>query len=180
METRLRSHPAFGNGPVEGDIRVSVKRPSAAILRLRYVLRGRVEEIVLPAPAAPLRADNLWKTTCFEAFLARDGEAGYVELNFSPSSHWAAYAFAGYRDGMAQAELPAPPIIEVERSSDRLALTATVPLPLPHGRFRLGLAAVVEERGGGMAYFAARHGGDRPDFHRRDCFTLELPPPERP
>lgn len=179
MEVTLWPDAAHGSVAVRNDIVVSVDRFSPTSLRLRYLVIAPVEELVIPQPAPALRADNLWKTTCFEAFLAAEEESGYLELNFSPSTQWAAYDFADYRTGMVQASLPAPPEIEVDRGPGLLALTATVSLHLREERYRLGLAAVLEERGGHMSYWALTHAGDRPDFHRRDCFQLELPPPPR-
>src|SRR4051812_47799940 len=45
------------------------------------------------------RADELWKTTCFEAFWAVPGQRGYWEVNFSPSKRaWNVYFFDDYRD----------------------------------------------------------------------------------
>ncbi|HEX8640361.1 MAG TPA: DOMON-like domain-containing protein [Allosphingosinicella sp.] len=180
METRLLSHPAHASAVVDGDISVRVERLSRTAVRFRYLLHGRIDRIVVPGPAAPARTDELWKTTCFEAFLAPDETGSYVELNFSPSSQWAAYEFTGYRAGMSPAGVSAPPAIAVEREADRFSLTATIALHLPHGRYRLGLAAIIEERDGGKSYFALAHPAEAPDFHRRDCFALELPAAERP
>ena len=48
------------------------------------------------------------------------------------------------------------------------------------GDWRLGLTAVVEETGGRISYWALAHPAGRPDFHRADCFVLELPAPVTP
>ena len=61
-----------------------------------------------PEATARVRTDELWRTTCFEAFVRTDG--GYVEYNLSPSGAWAAYRFDGYREGMRGLEI-APPFI---------------------------------------------------------------------
>ena len=45
------------------------------------------------------RAPELWKTTCFEAFLRAKGEEAYREWNFAPTGNWAAYDFKRYRKG---------------------------------------------------------------------------------
>ena len=179
METALWTHPAYPALALDGEIRVAVERLSRTELRLRYVVSGRVGELVVPPPAPPLRTDNLWESTCFEAFLATEGFPDYRELNFSPSSQWAAYDFSNYRTGRAQAALPAPPDIRVERRADRLAVSVSLSLDLPDEPHRLGLAAVIEERNGSKSYWALAHPGEAPDFHRRDCFVLELPAAER-
>src|SRR5688500_4208404 len=62
------------------------------------------QSLVIPSPQSPGRANDLWKTTCFELFARTKGSETYIELNFSPSFQWAAYAFSGHRTG--RCELP--------------------------------------------------------------------------
>src|SRR3954447_13785185 len=103
MKAALWPHPAYPS--LVERIDVDVERVSATSLRVRYRAEGAVDRIVLPPPAPPLRTDYLWRTTCFEAFIApADGE-NYRELNFSPSSQWAAYDFDSYRAGVVQASV---------------------------------------------------------------------------
>jgi hypothetical protein len=49
----------------------------------------------------------------------------------------------------------------------------------PDGPWRLGLSAVIEGAAGELSYWALAHPPGRPDFHRADCFALELVAPER-
>ena len=163
---QLTRHPDFPSS-VAGV--AAEARRSGDVLTLRFVMEG-MADVVVPPPAASLRTDELWRRTCFEAFVG-DG-AGYFELNFAPSSEWAAYRFDGYREGMRPAELE--PRIEVQRGPDAIELRATVS-GLPEGGWRVGLTAVVEETGGRLSYWALAHPPGRPDFHNADCFALELP-----
>ena len=80
---------------------VEVARGEQDCLQLNFRLSGDIGALVLPAPAASVRADGLWRHTCFEAFVAAAGPREYWEFNFSPSGAWAAYHFTGYRAGMA-------------------------------------------------------------------------------
>jgi len=180
METRLWAHPSCSSAAVDGEIVATIERLSAGTLRFRYLLAGRIDQLVLPPPAPPLRANNLWRTTCFEAFLAPADGPDYRELNFSPSSQWAAYEFSAYRAGRVDAWLPAPPEIKLTSQKDCLELTVTLSLDLEREPYRLGLSAVIEDRGGRISYWAVSHpgGGSPPDFHHRSCFALELPPAE--
>lgn len=158
-----------------------VQRPESGLLTLRYVLTGALGNIILPPRAPSVRADDLWRHTCFEAFAQASPGPGYVELNLAPSTQWAAYRFDGYRAGMAPASVPAP-TVEVE-AGDSFVLTATLDLgfALPRDApWRLGLTAVIEETGGRMSYWALAHPPGKPDFHHADCFALQLPPPDRP
>ena len=179
MQVSLWAHPAAGSAAVR-EILASVDRLSPTLLQFRYEVSGEIGKIVIPEASEPVRSNNLWQTTCFETFLSREGRPGYLELNFSPSSRWAAYDFSAYRQGMVQADLAAPPEIDVKREGDRLELVATISLDAAAQDCRLNLCAVIEERGGSKSYWAACHEGPEPDFHRQDCFGLELPAPKRP
>ena len=90
-----------GDGAAKAGVVVaSVELGPGAALRFEYRLRGALGQLAIPRRAAPRRAERLWEHTCFEAFVAPGAGAGYYELNFSPSTAWAAYAFDDYRAGM--------------------------------------------------------------------------------
>jgi hypothetical protein len=160
-------------------IEVEAERPAPAQLVLRYRLTGVTEALVLPPPASG-RADELWRTTCLEAFVQPRPGTAYTELNLSPSGPWAAYHFDDYRHDMTLADI-AQPQTEVDRAADALTLTTVCELDLrPLATWRLGMTAVIEDRAGGLSYWALAHPPGRPDFHNADCFALELPAPDRP
>ena len=175
MRTELQRHPESRGG--EG-LRVSVDaHRSGATLRLAYSVIGD-SGLRLPGPAAPERTDELWRHTCFEAFVG--GEA-YYELNFAPSTQWAAYRFEGYREGMAPAALASPPVITRGVPSEGYRLEVEVRLDgLPElpatEAWPCGLSAVLEDAEGGISYWAAAHPTGKPDFHHPDSFALELLP----
>lgn len=75
---------------------------------LDFIVAEPPEALRLPEAVTPSRADGLWQTTCFELFLRRPGERGYMEFNFSPSGQWAAYTFLDYRDGGRDMDVRAP------------------------------------------------------------------------
>ncbi|NEX92590.1 DOMON-like domain-containing protein [Caulobacter sp. 17J65-9] len=158
-------------------IEVEVER-RASSLELRYLVTGAIDDLRLPAPAAPERADELWKHTCFEAFVAR-ADGGYYEFNFAPSTRWAAYGFAGYREGVADADVDAP-VIEARADEGLYEVRVSLQLDrlpgLPADEvWPLALTAVIEDTDGGKSYWALRHPPGRPDFHHRDGFACELP-----
>jgi hypothetical protein len=77
-----------------GAIDVLVKRAPNGILALTFVLQGDLASLRIPAQRPCRRVDELWRHSCFEAFLMAGDGPGYREYNFSPSGEWAAYAFA--------------------------------------------------------------------------------------
>jgi hypothetical protein len=169
--TRLVLHPQSQAGPVDG-IDVDVSRTGETVA-LRYVLCGDIRRVRLPTGAGA-RADDLWKHTCFEAFIGASG-AGYFEFNFTPSKDWAAYRFEGYRAGMRNSEIAAP-CIAVAGDDGVLDLAVQFTLPALDEAPRLGLTAVIEGQAGEKSYWALAHPPGAPDFHHADCFALELPP----
>jgi len=143
---------------------------------VEFAAVGRIDEIVVPEEAPRVHTDELWRTTCFELFIAQAGDS-YAELNLSPSGAFAAYHFDHYRTGMSPVPLPAPDM-DFVRSSERLTLTARFPedsLPWDYSG-RIGISAVIEDKTGRISYWALAHPQGKADFHHHDCFALSLPP----
>lgn len=160
-------------------IAVTADRDAPRLLRLAYRVEGDLTAVTLPAPEAAERTDELWRTTCFEAFLRPAGGEAYFEFNFAPSTRWAAYAFDGYRAGMRPAEGRIQPVVEVAGDRGVFALVVTLDLtgladPALEGAWRVGLSAVVATKDA-LSYWALAHPPGRPDFHHADCFALEIP-----
>ena len=133
-------------------------------------------ELVVPAWGSPGREDGLWRTTCFELFWQGDDRAGYIEVNLSPSSCWAAYAFDRYREGMREQPMAVSPHIETSHADDRFILEADIDFAtFPGGDARIALSAVIEETDGTKSYWALAHPPGPPDFHHPDCFALRIP-----
>lgn len=177
MTRVLTPHPATPCDAVSR-IEVDASRPSPGRLQLTYTLSGRVRHLAIPSRGALMRVDELWRATCFEAFVRPRDIEGYVELNLAPSTAWAAYAFDAYREGMRDAEIAAPSI-EARIADDRLELRAEVdfsPFPdVADTPWRLAISAVIEETSGRKSYWALAHPPGRPDFHDPAGFVLELP-----
>lgn len=167
MRVELEPHPDLPAPPGIA-VEVEAERRANALL-LRYRLLGNRTGLILPGPAEPLRTDGLWRHSCFEAFVQPVGGDGYLELNVSASTQWAAYRFDGYRSGMTELEAE-PHIVSTDGGVE-----VSVDLPAP-GPWRVGLSAVIESADGSLSYWALRHPQGRPDFHHRDCFALELAP----
>jgi hypothetical protein len=176
MRHALKRHP---DSPCLAavDVEVDAVRRRPGELLLHYRLTG-IEGLVIPAAAAPTRADELWRHTCFEAFVRSLPGEGYYEFNLAPSTQWAAYRFSGYRNGMSiAAEIV--PRMEVACSAGRFELRTCLKLDeLPgfpnDATWRVGLAAVIEETSGRKSWWALAHPPGKPDFHHADCFAVEL------
>ncbi len=176
MRQTLRLHPDSSCFAVT-HIEVDIARPQTRSLVLAYIVTGRISDVAMPPPvAAAARTDELWRHTCFEAFVGAG--VAYYEFNFAPSTHWAAYRFSSYRTGMRVVTEISAPQIAVESSPERYTLQASLELDqLLLSRdttLRLGLSAVIEENSGHRAYWALAHPPGKADFHHSDCFALEV------
>jgi hypothetical protein len=144
-----------------------------ATTNIWFGIGAPASRFVMPEAEEAQRMDELWKTTCFEAFLRAEGEEAYREWNFAPSGNWAAYDFESYRDGKSEAEV-AEPYVRLEDNMTWWAIGATInaAAEIP---WQLGLSAVLEEKDGTKSYWALAHGeGDKPDFHDLACFAARL------
>lgn len=166
--TLLVRHPDTPPGAIHTIDAELVRTPGGAVATFRAI--GDVERLVLPAAMPAARADELWKTTCFELFIAAEGES-YREYNFSPSSRWAAYEFTGYRNRQGDSAA----VVEVENSIDSssFSLSARVVCDIPNPA-RIGLSAVIEETDGAIRYWALAFAPGKPDFHTEASRALLL------
>lgn len=176
----LRCHPSTRPEPVRA-VQVLVRRSAGAELQMTFRLDGDIPRIRVSSPGVPRFATQLWHHTCFEAFIAVEGQSAYHEFNFAPSREWAAYAFRGYRNGGPLADEIMRPRIAMRSTGNRLELETRVRLDSlsaihPHASLRIGLSAVIEASDG-LSYWALRHPADKPDFHDADGFSLLLEPP---
>ena len=178
MQLNLVPHP---NTPPSEPFKVWVNAEysgafgATASASLWFCIGAAPNRFVIPEPVEdPARAEGLWETTCFEAFLRMKGEEAYREWNFAPSGNWAAYDFASHREGKSDAEAAAP-YIRVEDNLTWFAVGATIALPTEKV-WDLGISAVLEEKDGTKSYWALAHNEDeKPDFHDAACFAAHLP-----
>ena len=176
----LKCHPSIRPESVRA-MGVLVRRSASAGLQMTFRLDGDISRIWVPSPGVPRISTDLWRHTCFEAFIAVEGQPAYLEFNFAPSREWAVFAFRGYRNGGPLASEMAAPQIAVRSTGSRLELDARIRLEAlsavhPRASLRIGLAAVIEGSDG-FSYWALRHPADQPDFHDADGFALLLEPP---
>src|SRR5262249_29415017 len=148
MQFNLEPHPT--TLPTISGLKVWVTVEHAASLaavattNIWFGIGAPADKFVVPAPAEPSRAADLWQTTCFEAFLRPLSEDGYREWNFAPSGEWAAYDFTSTRSGMKDADA-ADPYVRVEDNFTWWALGASIAVPADTN-WELGLSAVLEEK----------------------------------
>ncbi|MBX9859982.1 MAG: DOMON-like domain-containing protein [Sphingomonas sp.] len=178
----LIPHPQF-SAP-DFVISVEAARSVEGTLAIRYVVGGHTDRILIPQPVGyASRHPDLWRHTCFEAFVAAGEGADYLEFNFAPSTAWDAFKFASYRVSGGSFSFSSPHV-DVERSEGSLEVTVALDMTATpeadaSATWHLNLSAVIEEIDGTKSYWALAHAPGPPDFHNRDCFIATLPAPER-
>ncbi len=174
IRLHLEPFPNAPHPPLAIEARLD-RSPSS--IDLTYTLTGPLDAIGLPPPsAAPARRDNLWQSTCLEAFLGPVGHAGYLELNVAPSGDWNLYRFTACREGMSPVADARVEIREHLRTpaAFTLAVHLAIPPDLAAAPLEIGITAVIEAQTGHRSYWALAHTGERPDFHRRDSFVARI------
>ena len=147
---------------------------SGGELWLTFQVTGAVDNIAIPKPRTGVRADGLWETTCFEMFLKRHGEEGYAEINVSPSTDWAVYAFDAYRANRRHAVGASVIKAVLRRTAETLSLAAHVRLrqftAADCDAYAMGLSTVIEDKHGAKSFWALAHPSGAPDFHHDGSF----------
>lgn len=198
----LQPHPDTPCGPLTG-IEVEVARVRPLKLQLRFVLIGNYRKVRLKLRQQDL-GDELWRHTCFEAFVRVGGEESYIEYNLAPTGDFAAYRFDRYREGMTPAKEVRSSILDAQSRTEPLdrdrrvllkrsgfdtlerfepsffSLKAELSFSNAMGLavaepWQVGLSTIVEEMNGRVSYWALAHPPGKPDFHHPSCFVLELP-----
>ncbi|WP_342640023.1 DOMON-like domain-containing protein [Rhodoligotrophos ferricapiens] len=179
MRRLLRLHPdSYCSAATR--IEVEITRPHPSILTLSYIVTGRMNDIRIFPVVESTRRDELWRHTCFEAFVRALSGSEYYEFNFAPSTQWAAYRFSGYRSGMVVADEISAPTVKVQSAPDCYTLQVSLELDrlgLPReSPWQLGLSALIEDTSGLKSYWGLAHPPGKPDFHHKDSFEHEFSP----
>jgi len=166
-------------------VEVEIALPRPGNLVLEYIVTGQLSELRIPPVTSPTRADELWQHTCFEAFVRAATDPSYYEFNFAPSTQWAAYRFAGYRNGMSLADEIPTPQFKVQSDGASFRLQTAIELGSLSGlprdaAWRVGVSAVIEEADGRKSYWALAHPPGKPDFHHSDGFAHQFAAADRP
>jgi hypothetical protein len=175
---RLVPHPEMQPLSVRS-VEVEASRVGGGVM-LKYVVEPADDLILRDFQAE--RRDNLWRGTCFELFV-RPPSGGYVEFNFAPLFAWNAYSFADWRMGRRAFQLEEAPRMADSRIDGRKesfpgrhALDVILGPEIARlSPATASIAAVIEEEGGTMSYWALAHPPGPPNFHHPDCFVASLP-----
>jgi hypothetical protein len=178
LRLNLLAHPVAPPADPQFKVWASVEHAASlaasATTNIWFGVGAPASRFLIAEPGEPERTDELWRTTCFEAFVRPIGQEAYSEWNFAPSGRWAAYSFSAYRQDMVDADVDNPPYIRMEDNLTWWTFGATIVLEADIN-WELGLSAVIEEKDGTKSYWALAHPSPEPDFHNPGCFAARLP-----
>lgn len=133
-------------------------------LRLRFQVLDPESRVDFPEkdPDAPVWREALWKYSCFECFIQKDGAEGYLEVNFSPSGAFWYCWFDSYRKA---AQKQARVDFDFEFNRKDKCLEALITLPTD-GYYRIHPCVVLLLNSGRKTHWALSHQAGAPDFHK--------------
>ena len=172
----LVPHPSTPSPPALDIYAVALMHGSGKV-SFRYRVRGEVSRIRLPEATKNVRTDGLWRHTCFEVFVGPKDGSSYVELNFAPSSGWAAYTFDNYRFGMKPLATLKPPTIDFGSEADLLAIDVSMQMRLLTLDSKLGFSAVIEDVDGQVSHWSLAHPAAKADFHDASAWSASVQRP---
>lgn len=152
-------------------IQASFVQKSAFETHLDFVLQGPMNQFLCPSPEEPTRQDDLWKSTCLEAFLGQKNGA-YLEINCSPSGHWNAYEFDSYRKGMRPAKHITVRLTRMEKDDEQARFFIQVISEKELELSEVGLSMVLESTNHEKSHWALRHPAAQADFHNAEGWIL--------
>lgn len=170
MQNKLMSHDEAPNLTITTTVDLAQNS-----LVLRFLIKGELEGYSFSSQSKQTRANELWKATCFELFLANSKHEAYYELNFSSSFSWNFYRLSAYRAELEEMALLSSPKIEILRKEDEVQVFFELALEAGFlAQFDLYNVAVVllnkeNERG----FWSLKEMREAPDFHCRENF-LEI------
>lgn len=149
------------------------------LLSVRFLLTGEIDIIFFPERTLPAqRKDDLWRTTCFEFFLAIPNKPEYWEFNMSPSGDWNAYHMDAYRQiGLREESSIQSFQFSVNNGGESVIVEAALdltPFIQDDQQIQAEITSVIEDKNGHETYWALMHPGREADFHRREGFVLLL------
>lgn len=123
--------------------------------------------------------DSIWEHTCVEVFLSLPSEKAYWELNIAPTGNWTISRFSDYRvkTSFATESLRAS-VSLADLGSNHRRISLCLPLlqlfspDELSGDLSLNLAAVIENKSGGLSFWSHHHASIKPDFHHKDSFSI--------
>jgi len=140
-------------------------------LSLSFSLEGGLEDYLFPAVCKNKKANELWKATCFELFLASSNEEAYYELNVSPSLEWNFYSLPTYRAEVKEVENVSLNINTFKKENTyEINMTLESDILDFESFDTCNMTAILLTKNRERTFWSLKPMGDVPDFHNKEFF----------
>ena len=161
----------FPHTPIDDITVSSILNTIGRKLTLTFTVKGDLQNYTFPKEQTIKRANELWKATCFELFLANSKKDEYYELNFSPSLAWNFYYLKYYRAEVQEVEIVAEPTVQIREDKNSYSIELTLE-GFDFERFdSCNLTAIFLTQEGERTFWSIQPMKESPDFHHRDYFV---------
>ena len=136
-------------------------------LELSFLLQGVGDHYLFERESQAKRADELWRATCFEAFVKNLNSKEYWELNIAPNGSWNLYRFSDYREDMQEESRVLTPkvLFKQERDKVRVSIKVDFMEKLFDERVDFNLALILLDMEGKRHFFTLNPKEGVADFH---------------
>jgi len=165
MKNLLNSNNDISNLHIESTLMLKEYK-----VELSFVIEGALKEYVFSNTVGKKRADELWKATCFELFLANSKKEEYYELNFSSSLAWNFYYLKTYRADVTEVTNVSTPQIELHKTNNSFKITIELELENLEEFDICNVACIVLRKNEERTFWSKKHQNSVADFHDRKNF----------
>lgn len=141
-------------------------------MEIAFEILGMLNRYIFD-PIEPIRrANELWRRSCFELFIALPDSREYWELNIASSGAWNLYHLEDYRSGVTEVFLKSEPEIRIDPTPNRYRLSAVLDITelLLTPSVAVNVAAILLTQNQERTFWAVNHPLHQPDFHAREGF----------
>ena len=166
MTHRLQPHNKIENISIDASLELTKQK-----IEISFSIKGVLAEYVFPPSKKIQRADEIWKATSFELFLANDAEE-YYELNFSSSLAWNFYVLSSYRVKPQELVFEEEPHISYTYKNNEFNIVFNLESKaINFEKFRsYNLAAILLTEKKERTFWTINHLNDVPNFHNKESF----------
>ncbi len=165
------------NDKEKKDIRIQASLEiNKKTLTLEFTVLGEIKNYIFNEPCIQARADELWKKTCFELFIAQNNNSSYYELNISPSSNWNFYSFLDYKTNMKEEKNVSKPFIHSSKIRDKYRLSFEFDFyeEFTEKELIFNLAVILLDTKGVRHFYSIHRREEKVDFHDREYWSLGM------
>ena len=141
-------------------------------ISLHFKISGALTNYQFPKKEKLKRANELWKATCFELFLANSKTQSYYEINISPTLHWNIYYLDTYRAEPKEVIVSSEPLIKIREDKQSYEIDFELKCEaLDLEEFdQYNLAVILLNVENERKFWVVNPVGESPDFHNRGSF----------